>query len=284
VTREDRRKLYFDAFRSRPLTRPYYESRTVTLLSPAEAAAGTGRRGPRFQLLTSLYGFDPRAVPALAAHPERDRFNLPERIDAPRMTQEPELRYLPMYLVRAVAGDGRTRLLAYTQLGSTADEDISGLWAATPELGEVVDNEAREVLGAVDGSRFQDWLRRNQLGNCRPERRGNGTWRVTVPAEAFGRGDGNGVLPLSRLGSFVMQGNSFFHVWCRDEPTRRRALLERADAYLGARSRVDWDHAERYVAQVGKQLELGGIDLDTLRATAQRAGRRGLAAQLSKRR
>jgi len=70
VTREDRRKLYFDAFGSRPLPRPYYDHRRVTLLSGAVLEAAVAERGgPRFVPLSSVHGFRREALAQLAACP-----------------------------------------------------------------------------------------------------------------------------------------------------------------------------------------------------------------------
>jgi len=76
VTRQDRRTLYFDAFASRPLTRPYYDPRAVTLLEP-EAADGIarGRDWPRF---TPLFSRDSRhASPSWPANSTSARWGCP---------------------------------------------------------------------------------------------------------------------------------------------------------------------------------------------------------------
>ncbi len=87
---------------------------------------------------------------------------------------------------------------------------------------------------------------------------------------------------MSKLGSFVVLGNDFFHVWCTDTRVRRRALLERADAYLSARRQVDAAVAGVRLGLIARQLELGTIDLPTLRTMATKAGKRDLAAQLAR--
>src|SRR5205807_299342 len=82
VTREDRRKLYFDAFACRPLTRSYYDARRVEFLSGGAAQQAIQRDGgPRVHVLATTKGFRREALVELSGSPERDRFNLPARID-----------------------------------------------------------------------------------------------------------------------------------------------------------------------------------------------------------
>lgn len=67
IEREDRRKLYFDGFLSRPLTRPYYQASVVTLMSQPEARAATVANAyPRFGMLWTATGFRREALTELA--------------------------------------------------------------------------------------------------------------------------------------------------------------------------------------------------------------------------
>lgn len=284
VTRKDRRRLYFDAFGSRPLTRPYYDSRTVTFLSGAALREATERGdGPRFQLLTSTYGFRPEALTELFAHADRDRYNLPAGIDNPKQLGSPESVYLPMYVIRAIERSDQgayVRYLAYTQAADEADADIGDICQRTPEIGSVLDTAERDSRARPDElTRATAWLADRGLGRYRPEQTPDGMWRITLPSSAF---DGRGQVPMSKLGSFVILGGDFFHVWCTDRRVRRRALLERADAYLSARRRVDPAVAGVRLGQIAQQLELGTIDLPTLRTMAARDGKRDLAAHLAR--
>jgi len=89
-------------------------------------------------------------------------------------------------------------------------------------------------------------------------------------------------LSISKLGSFVVLGNNFFHVWCEDERVRRRALLERIDSYLNSRVRIDRADIEERITQTARQLDLGPIDVPILHRMAATAGRGGLAARLER--
>jgi hypothetical protein len=279
VIREDRRTLYFDGFGSRPLTRPYYDSRTVTMLTAAELGQALARdAGPRFIQLVSTYGFRPEALAELAGNRDRDRFNLPERIDRPEQIGTEQV-YLPLYVLHATECSGRARHLAYTQASAEEDADLTALCEQTPEIAGVLDTEERSARSRLDGTRIADWLRSRGIADARPARLAGGTWRVTLPAASFGT---DGPMSISKLGSFVVLGSEFFQVWSADERVRQRALLERIDAYLGSRTRPTQADVEPRLAQIATQLDLGALDLPALRTLAQRADRKSLAAQLAR--
>jgi hypothetical protein len=107
----------------------------------------------------------------------------------------------------------------------------------------------------------------------------SGMVRATLPGRCFG---GTGPLSLSKVGSFVMLGGDFFHVWCGDERVRRAALVERVDTYLSSAKRVEGLDAEGLVGRIGRQLDLGEIDLVRLRRMAEQFDRSGLAAHLER--
>lgn len=283
VSREDRRRLYFDAFGSRPLTRPYYDRSTVTLLNGQEMAEATQRRdGPMFRPLHSLRMFRDQALAELAANPERDRFNLPERIDFPQRIAEPECVYLPLYLVRAVGRDGRPSYLAYSRVADTRDADITNVCEQSPEVVGVIEEEEALARDGRDERRVREWLRRRDRDGLRPDRLPDGMLRVTFPPSAFSANGAKAELSLSKLGSFVVLGHDFFQVWCEDVRVRRRALLERLDAYLGARLRVDHDDVADRIERIADQLHLGDLDIPAVRRMAAQLGKRELSSQLDR--
>lgn len=279
VTRQDRRTLYFDAFGSRPLPRAYYETRTVTILgADAAASVADGRDGPRFTMLYCRYGFRDRVLTDLARRPDRAHFNLPAQIDDPECLGTPEGVFLPVYVVHGVQRDGRPRLLAYTQASrGTADLDISAICEQTPEIASVAE---AEELAAQEGARERaaTWLERKRISGYQLSSRERGQWQAELAASGFGA---QAALPLSKVGSFMVFGDDILYLWCTDERVRRQALLERADAYLGARSRPDPDEARARIAQIARQLELGEVDLPELHRMATQAGKTSLAAQLA---
>lgn len=273
LTVHDRRKLYFDAYGSRPLTRTYYDSRAISFLEPTDLSTLGDRDGRAFTVLANMKtGFQRNALPALANRPDRDAFNLPARIDGPESLGE-KLVHLPLYIVRGVEPGGRVRYLAYSQAGDEADPYLTTLCEETPEIVGVCEDDARSAHG-TGRERISEWLRKRNLGGNGPEVTEGGLWRVTLPASAF---DGN--LGLSQVGSYVVLGNTHFHVWCVDQRTRRRALVERLNAYLGARSHVDGDLVRRKLERLTTQLDLEA-DLATVRGWAVTLGRTTLVEQL----
>ncbi|MYW05640.1 hypothetical protein [Streptomyces sp. SID3343] len=271
VTREDRRRLYFDAFRSRPLTRRYYAGDQVTLLSGADADH-LGRNGQRFTLLVSTHGFARDALARLSASPERDRYNLPARIDEPQSLGE-EMVFLPVYIVRGWEGGrgGRLRHLVYGQAGDDADPDLSAMAQDTVEIVSALASEQN------DPERTRVWLREKHPTATGPEAVDRGGRRATFPPESFGP---DASLSLTKVGSFQRHSGCLFQLWCADEETRRRALVERMDEYLGARSRPTRDDVDDRLARIAEQLELQGTDRAELRRLAHRYDRRDLAARL----
>jgi hypothetical protein len=276
VTHQDRRVLYFDAFGSRPLTSPYYDA-AVTLLSPGQAqAVAAAGEWPRFRVLTSTHGFRPEALAELARHSERQKFNLPERLDELEVLGAAEHAFLPMYLVRATQPGQRVRLFAYTQAGDSADLDVSELCEQTPEISWLIENE--EVSAPAFPESAARWLDGLKLGSYRPGRMPGGVWRATLPGSAFGPG---AALSLVTVGSFVVRGRDILNVWCEDVAVRRRTLLERVDFYLSYRTSPDRVSTEALVGQLARLLDLGAVGLPELRQMAIDAGKGGLAAQLA---
>lgn len=267
LTREDRRKLYFEAFASRPLPRACYDD-TVTLLSHGEMPR-------RFHVLVSTRGFDPQALAALATHPGRDRFNLPERIDRPTQLGASEQLFLPLYLLRCRQADGTIGHLAYSQASAEADPDLSDLVNRTADVVGMLD--AEDPPGAADVDRARDWLRGRGLDRYRPAWQRDGMLRVTLPSGSFG---GTGI-PLDQLGSFEISGRSFWQLWCVDADVRWQALLTRMDNMLAARSRLDRAFVGSQVARIARQLELSAVGITEVYRMAARTGRTGLAAQLA---
>jgi hypothetical protein len=278
VTHEDRRKLYFAAFGSQPLTRQYYDSRKITLIPAARTDQLRSANGPVFHTLFSTRGLDGHALDALAAHQDRDRFNLPERIDRPRRLGSDELVHLPLYVVRGRTPQGGKRHLAYNQASAEADPDMSDLLDKTPEVVGVLDEESSSIHDEDDLKRARAWLDRKGLRDYRPERApSGGPLRVRLPASRFGKD-----LPVDRVGSFVVQGNGFFQLWCADAAMRRRALLARLNNIMANWSTLDKAAIADRVDRIARQLELGSVGLAELRDDAGNNGHGALASQLDR--
>lgn len=276
VTRQDRRKLYFEALSCTPLTRVHYDEEVVTLL-PADELARVTRSDhhPRFAPIHVTSGFDRSALDRLKDRKDRARFNLPVALDALESVEE-TLVFLPVYLVR-----GRKGLLVYGQAeaGAAHDPELSDLCTRTPELISALDNEetGEEADERVLRS-AQKWLREQGLDTVAPEQDDDGIWSVSLPAGAFGEKG----IPVSRIGSYRMAGSRFFRVWCPEETPRKLALLDRLDQRMGSRRHVTRQEAEGLVARLALQLRLEVPDLSRLRAGAEKMGLSGLEAQLAR--
>lgn len=276
VTKGDRRKLYFTGFGSQPLTRPHYDTRKVTLVPAAEVAEIRLADGPRFHAFMTTRGLDGNALAALAANPQRDRYNMPDRVEGLRRLGQDELVYLPVYVVRGRTAQGRKRYLTYSQASAEADPDLSDLIERSPEVVTVLEAEMTAIRREDELERVREWLRKQGMGEQRLERvSSDDLLRVRLPRNRFGD---NG-LSLSRVGSFVVQSNSLFQLWCDDAEIRRLALLSRVDTILAGRSTVDRTVVD-LIMRIARQLELGGITLTNLRDLAAANKRNALAAQL----
>lgn len=254
VTREDRRTLYFDAFGSRPLTRPYYDSRTVTMLRGDALAEGTAD-GSRFRMLFSSHGFRRTALTELADRPDRARFNLPERIDDPTSLSEDHV-YLPLFIVRAAAPAG-VRHLAYGPAGDRSDPDLTELLEQTPEIIHVLQADDRRRQGRPVADAVNRWLAAKGRPPVQLTAQPDGGWQIELRADDFGPD----AVPVQRAGSFQVFDGDVVRLWSEDEETRRRALLERTNLYLTARRRPDRDETEEFVGRISRQLRLdvGGL-------------------------
>jgi hypothetical protein len=281
TTHEDRRVLYFDAYRSKPLTRAYYDSRDVTFFSGRDAAElGTSAASSdryAFTPLISTSGFRREELAALAGTPDRERYNLPERIDAPESLGE-DMVFLPIYAVCCAdaAAVGGRRYLAYSQAGDSWDPELSELLDSVPEIVHTL----AAAGGELDCEAVGTWARDTDPDAIGPVQRPDGSWRVTFSAAAFEQG----AVPLRDVGSYRLRGRHRHHcvrLWCDDPEIRRRALLERMNVLLGARSNVTRETAEYHLGRVASQLSLSGATLEAIARLAQRHGMPALAAQLA---
>lgn len=280
---EDRRHLYFDGFACRPLTRPYYDERTVTFVDGAALAqflAETGRGVFTPVMRIPPHGLGPQALAALAELPaaERDRFNLPEQVVAPSFAGVPEQVYLPAYVVRVINHAGAVGYLAYTQASQEADPEWTRVCAAADEVAMVVENEYRSGRDEGEESAVRQWVEKRFTGRADVGWR-DGLLVATLPASAFADGDS---LEPRWIGSFVKMDGWFFRLWCGDQRLRHRALLDLTNSYLGARARVDYDAAAKRVARFGRQVGLGPVSLAEVATLARNAREQALAAQLDK--
>ncbi|MFY4721102.1 hypothetical protein [Streptomyces sp. LaBMicrA B280] len=280
VTRQDRRKLYFEALGCTPLTRDHYDEDVVTLLSGDELDRVQRKdHYPRFTALPPASGFDRSALDRLKERKDRARFNLPVALDSLECLSETVV-YLPVHLVRGGRGD----LLVYGQAkaGTAHDPELSAVCTRTPQLVSALENEENEELDRRADDRLlrsvQRWLGEQGIHSVAPEQDDDGTWSVSLPATAFGEER----LPESRIGGYRMAGNRFFRVWCQEEVPRKRALLHLLDRRIGSRRQVTRREAEEIISRLALQLRLEVPELSRLRSGARKIGLSELEARLAR--
>jgi hypothetical protein len=285
---EDRRKLYFDGLTHLPLTRPYYDDRTVTYLdgaglAPHLTAAGREQSWGAFTPVIKIpvVGFGPDSVASLAALPvaERDRFNLPEQVMAPELADAPEQVYLPAYLVRVVDQADTLAYLAYTQASQEADPEWSQACASTEEVRRLVENEYQAGRDEGEQTAARRWVEKRFSGKFEVEWR-QGQVVATLPASAFA--ETTDAFEPRRIGSFIKMDGWYFQLWCADERQRRRGLLQLTDSYLGARARINPESAAKRLARFGRQTGFGPLSPAEIVMHARQAGKATLAAQLDR--
>jgi hypothetical protein len=279
---EDRRLLYFDGFACRPLTRPFYDDRSVTFLGTARLAEVLAE--PAWDVFTPVtripeVPFGPQALAALAQLPaaERDRFNLPEQVVSPTLVAS-ERVYLPAYLVRAADQGGPVRYLAYTQASQEADAEWSQVCAAAVEVATLIENEYQAARDEGEVNAARRWVERRFTGWFDVRWR-DGTLVAALPAAAFA---GEDSLEPRRIGSFIRMDNWYFRLWCDDEVMRHRALLDLAEVYLSARAKITADQSAGRLDRFCRQVAIGPMSAAEIAHLARNSGRQSLAAQLDK--
>ena len=289
---EDRRHLYFDGFTCRPLTSAFYDDRAVTFLDGAglaeliaETGAGPGRLpwGAFTPVLTiPPAGLGPEALSALDRLPaaERSRFNLPEQVVSPSLAGAPEQVYLPAYVVRAVDQGGVVAYLAYTQASREADPDWSQVCSVAEEVATLVENEYQSGRDEGEEGAARRWVEKRFSGRFDIGWH-DGLLVATLPASAFAGAGSDGLEPR-RVGSFIKMDGWYFRVRCDDMQMRRRALLDLADSYLGARAKVAHDQVATRLAGFSRQVDFDPLSPAEIEKLARDAGRQALAAQLRK--
>jgi hypothetical protein len=290
---EDRRYLYFDGFTRQPLTRAFYDDRAVTFLDRAalaqllaETGIGPGPSPARgaFTPVAPIppVGLGPEALSALARLPpvERDRFNLPEQVISPSLAGDPEQVFLPAYVVRAIDAGGGLAYLAYTQASQEADPEWSQVCAAAEEVAALVENEYQSGRDEGEEDAARRWVEKRFTGRFDLGWR-DGLLVATLAASAFA-GTGPDGLEPRRIGSLIKMNGWYFRVWCDDDRLRRRALLDLADTYLGARAKTAPDAAAKRLARFCRQVGFSPLPPAELAKLARTAGRKTLAAQLDK--
>jgi hypothetical protein len=216
---ETRRKLYFDAFRSRPLPQEHYR---LPILSETEAMMCPDRR---YYRLFSFQPWQTESLAALARHPERTRWNLPDEVRDLRETAV-NLAYLPMYIFeareRVAAAHFAARYLVFTRVRDLRDPFFEEIINSDPNLISPLVAEALDKVQALMERELADRgldSRRFRLTELAPD-----AWRAIVSAEAFLSSQVR--LSLADIGRHLPVRGYFLQIWCDDPTLRRDAALD----------------------------------------------------------
>ncbi|MCC3763882.1 hypothetical protein K3N28_12490 [Glycomyces sp. TRM65418] len=280
VRKADRRILYFEALSSRPLTRPYYNTRAVTVLTEYEATRlVSGPGGVRFQRFGGPpLGRSANALQDLVNSPERDRYNLPEGIEDINPIGADTPARLPVYLVRTESSYGEPQYLAYTQASREADPELSEICGQHAYARSHLEALEAQGLGGGDKANITDWADHRKLGKrAAVQRQTDGTWRLVLPERELTRGNG---LDIGQVGRYKVSRDTVFQLWCDSPHARTRAFLERVEVYFDSVRSPNRDELQDRFDQFARQLELAPMSLESIAALAANAGRRHLSDQL----
>ncbi|PRY55731.1 hypothetical protein [Glycomyces artemisiae] len=275
----DRRVLYFEALTSQPLTREYYDTKSVSIVESHELHRFTRPdKGVRFQPVGPVDGLHANALQALARRPDRDRFNLPGGVEDLVALGADRQVYLPAFVIRAEPrGGGRPHCLVYSQVGAKHDPELSEACTSHAFLAARLEQMESQGVGGLDRERIAEWLDRQGFSSRTPVKRVRGVWRVELPERTFGGKD----RPATRkIGQYEVTREMILQLWCGSPHARTRALLDRAAVYLASARSPKPDQAEARLTLFRQQLELDPIDLGRLADLAAEAGHHHLAEQL----
>jgi hypothetical protein len=248
VVKEDRQRLYFDGFHSMPLPRDHYRGSVWRDEPELRLADRTD-----FQVINSLTAFRTAALDELLVRPDREEFNVPRELSAPRVLDVRRV-WLPVYTVET-----SSRPLVFSRAIEGVDEYLTGrLDKVLKELfaAEQRGDPVAAARGYLDSRGFQE---------VTPQVGPNGVLRAALPRDAF-----PAQVSWYRLGSFEMTRNHFYiQVWCTNEGSRRRAVFERVSNMLRRGAVRDLDRLREHLEQVAAQLEVVAPTAEELRKHAE---------------
>lgn len=260
--KESRQLILVEQYTGEALKRSYYDG-GVTVLSDFRVPVERTADRCRFLPLPWAAGTAPRPdlLDALARRPDRADYNLPAQLRNLRSTSGPRQVYLPAYLVETAAHG----ILAYTAVGDGRDVFLEGICARI--------DQARDRIAAENfrdpHQIWADWLASSKHPVERPpHRRPNGVWRVTFPAQAFGKGG----RPASLIGSFELRDYHFIQLWCDDRDLRTSVLCDRALRVSRIRGVATLAELHRRITPIARLLELEVPTADQLRERAATTG------------
>lgn len=276
IPKHNRQEFYFEAFHSQPLPRAHYDHMQVYTEQEAEEVVSFSehaRRGYRCERLFSFHPWSSGTIADLARHPDRDRYNLRQEINDVHQVGQPELVYLPLYLIEAHRSDTQRTYLAYSRVRGRRDHFFEHIVNSYPAI--------REAL-AITSTRQQQsteiwtrWLTRQGLAHVQPLLLPNGIWQLNVPPAVLR--SNQPPIALDKIGTYWLEEGHFLYLWCNDLEIRRDAALDRTLRMLDQHKRsMTRREVERNLQLLSTQLAIRVLDWHDLQQRAQKTGRASL--------
>lgn len=276
IPKKNRQEFYFEAFQCQPLTREHYDKMQVYTEDEAEELVNAYERSHRGYRCTRLYSFHPwnaGAVNDLARRSDRDQYNLRKEISEVRQVGQPELVYLPMYLIEAQRRNNQPIYLAYSRIRGRRDRFFEQIVNSYPDIREAL--AVASVKEKRDGDVWRHWLTKQGLSHLQPLQMPNGIWQLNLTPALF-RGN-NPPFALEKIGTYRLEEGHFLYLWCDDIEIRRNAALDRALQLIEQHKKsVTEREVERNLHMLSEQLAIRTLDLNDLKRRARETGRTAL--------
>src|SRR5581483_8853972 len=226
IAKKNRQEFYFEAFGCQPLTREHYDKIQVYTEQESEELVGAyerSHRGYRCERLYSFHSWNAAAIDTLARRSDRDQYNLRKEITRVHQVSQPELVYLPVYLIEARKRNNERTYLAYSRIRGRRDRFFEQIVNHYPDI--------RESLAVVSSQNHQDhslwtrWLTRQGLSDVQPMLMPDGIWRLNLAPVLFRQS--NPPIALDKIGTYRLEEGHFLYLWCDDVEVRRNAVLDR---------------------------------------------------------
>lgn len=276
IAKKNRQECYFEGFERQPLTREHYEKMQVYTEQEAEeliAVYEHSHRGYRCERLFSFHAWNPGAVDNLARRSDRDRYNLRKEISGVHQVSQPEVVYLPIYLIEARKKNNQRVYLAYSRIRGRRDHFFEQIVNSYPDI--------RESLAVATAREQQHrdlwshWLKRQGLAHMQPLRMPNGIWQLNLTSDLFR--SSNPPLAVEKIGTYHLEEGHFLYFWCEDVDIRHNAALDRTLRLIEQHKKSMTEReVERNLQLLAEQLIIRALDLNDLKRRARETGRTAL--------
>lgn len=276
IPKKNRQEFYFEAFQCQPLTREHYDQMQIYTEYEAEELISLykrSRRGYRCESLFSFHPWNAGAIADLARRSDRDQYNLRKEISGVHQIGQPELVYLPIYLIEARKPNNQRVYLAYSRIRGRRDRFFEHIVNHYPDV--------RETLAITSAQNQQNkdlwtpWLTKLGLSHVQPLRMPNGIWQLNLAPALFRAS--NPPLAIEKIGTYRLEEGHFLYLWCDDVEIRRNAVLDRTLHLIEQHKKsITEREVERNLQLLSEQLVTRILDLNDLKRRAKETGRTNL--------